>query len=145
VVEVSAERYRWAQSIEEVQVWVDVPPGTRGKALHVVITTDSLLVQIPPQPAVINGPLWGKVKPKESIWSLEDGKLLSIALAKGNSHESWQALIKGEVEVDPFTKDQMDKKMMLEKFQKENPGFDFSGAEFTGQVPQDPKNFMKFD
>ena len=30
---------------------------------------------------------------------------------------------------------------MLERFQEENPGFDFSGASFNGQVP-DPKNFM---
>ena len=31
--------------------------------------------------------------------------------------------------------------MMLERFQVENPGFDFSQADFNGQVP-DPKNFM---
>jgi hypothetical protein len=30
---------------------------------------------------------------------------------------------------------------MIERFQAENPGFDFSGAEFTGNVP-DPKTFM---
>ncbi|CAN0027242.1 unnamed protein product [Heterosigma akashiwo] len=31
--------------------------------------------------------------------------------------------------------------MMLERFQEENPGFDFSGAEFNGMVP-DPREFM---
>jgi hypothetical protein len=27
------------------------------------------------------------------------------------------------------------KKMMLERFQEEHPGFDFSGADFNGNVP----------
>ena len=30
---------------------------------------------------------------------------------------------------------------MRERFQEEHPGFDFSGAEFNGQVP-DPSKFM---
>ena len=33
------------------------------------------------------------------------------------------------------------KKLMLERFQEENPGFDFSGADFNGQVPQ-ARTFM---
>jgi hypothetical protein len=36
----------------------------------------------------------------------------------------------------------MDKQMMLEKFQSENPGFDFSGAEFNGSLPANPSTFM---
>ncbi|KAF1777562.1 HSP20-like chaperone [Phytophthora cactorum] len=31
--------------------------------------------------------------------------------------------------------------MMLERFQEENPGFDFSNAEFNGAAP-DPRTFM---
>jgi len=31
--------------------------------------------------------------------------------------------------------------MMLEKFQEENPGFDFRGAGFNGNVPN-PREFM---
>jgi hypothetical protein len=30
---------------------------------------------------------------------------------------------------------------MLERFQEENPGFDFSQAQFSGNAP-DPKTFM---
>jgi len=74
----------------------------------------------------------------------EDKKQVSLVLSKALKHESWRSVIKGEYEIDPFTKDQMDRKMMLEKFQRENPGFDFSGAEFTGQLPPDPKNFGYF-
>jgi hypothetical protein len=31
--------------------------------------------------------------------------------------------------------------MLLERFQAEHPGFDFSGAEVTGAVP-DPRTFL---
>jgi len=33
------------------------------------------------------------------------------------------------------------KKMMLERFAEEHPGFDFSGAEFSGSAP-DARAFM---
>lgn len=43
--------------------------------------------------------------------------------------------------VDPFVKQEMQKTMMLERFQEENPGFDFRDASFNGEVP-DPRTFM---
>lgn len=45
------------------------------------------------------------------------------------------------LQVDPFTQSEIQKGLMLERFQSENRGFDFSGATFNGQVP-DPKTFM---
>ncbi len=78
------------------------------------------------------------------FWS-EDKKSLNLVLTKVKAHESWRSLVKGQEEADPLVLEQMNKKMMLEKFQNENPGFDFSGAEFTGQLPADPANFMNFN
>ena len=43
--------------------------------------------------------------------------------------------------VDSATKVEMQKELMLERFQEENPGFDFRGAQFNGSVP-DPRSFM---
>ena len=43
--------------------------------------------------------------------------------------------------MDQFTRENEKKKMMLERFQEEHPGFDFSGAEFNGNVP-DATEFM---
>jgi len=37
---------------------------------------------------------------------------------------------------------EIQKGLMLERFQSEHAGFDFSGATFNGNVP-DPKSFMK--
>jgi hypothetical protein len=40
-----------------------------------------------------------------------------------------------------MTKQQIQKDIILEQFQKKNPGFDFCGAEFNG-APPDPRTFM---
>ena len=42
---------------------------------------------------------------------------------------------------DAPPREEVKKNMMLERFQQENPGFDFRSAEFNGQVP-DPRAFM---
>ena len=66
---------------------------------------------------------------------------LQIALTKGSKGVTWDCLLKGHTPVDHYTQSEVQKSLMLERFQAENPGFDFSGASFNGQVP-DPKNFM---
>jgi len=45
----------------------------------------------------------------------------------------WQALLEGgQYKCNPWVFDQMERKLTLERFQRENPGFDFSGAEISG-------------
>ena len=84
---------------------------------------------------------------KESLWTIEDnGTILRIALSKGKRHEAWKSVIVGEYELDALQVDEVSKKMMLERFQGEHPGFDFSSATFNGNLPEgDPNNFMRFD
>lgn len=81
------------------------------------------------------------VNSNESFWTLEDG-VLHLTLCKGSKGVTWPSLLKGHAPVDPFTQQEVQKSLMLERFQTENPGFDFSGASFNGQVP-DPKTFME--
>ena len=44
-------------------------------------------------------------------------------------------MFKGHESLNPLEEEELKKKMMIERFQEEHPGFDFSGAEFNGQVP----------
>lgn len=44
-------------------------------------------------------------------------------------------------QLDAATVGEEQKTLMLERFQAEHPGFDFSGAEFSGSAP-DPRTFM---
>jgi hypothetical protein len=81
---------------------------------------------------------------------LEDRSLLRIVLVKSHREASncWKSLLEGQYEVGPWELDQMEKKLTLERFQTEvcgnlmlqslncccaqNPGFDFSSADITG-------------
>jgi hypothetical protein len=45
------------------------------------------------------------------------------------------------MQLDPLALQEAQKKVMLERFGEEHPGFDFSGAEFNGMAP-DPRTFM---
>ena len=69
-----------------------------------------------------------------------DGEI-HVVLAKGSKGVAWPGVFDGHTKVDPFTQSEIQKGLMLERFQSENSGFDFSGATFNGQVP-DPKTFM---
>ena len=67
--------------------------------------------------------------------------MVEIALQKQVEHTSWDSVVEGGPKLDAATKDSLDKKMLLEKFQGEHPGFDFSGAEFSGQLPENAAAF----
>lgn len=132
--------YEWEQSLEEVHMYVEVPPGVKAKMLEVSITPSQLRVGLKGNPPFINEPFHTTVNSSESMWTLEDG-VLHLALEKGSKGVTWECLLKGHTPNDPFTASEVQKSLMLERFQAENPGFDFSGAEFNGNVP-DPKTFM---
>ncbi|KOO22944.1 nudc domain-containing protein 2 [Chrysochromulina tobinii] len=87
--------YEWEQTLEEIHVFIEVPPGVKAKMLDIKI----------------------------------DAKRLRVGL-RGNPPF-----------IDVRAATRVQKSLMLERFQAENPGFDFSGASFNGQVP-DPKSFM---
>ena len=72
---------------------------------------------------------------------LEDSGELNINLQKMKKGVAWPCVFVGHDEVDPLAKNEVQKKLMLERFQEENPGFDFSNAEFNGSVP-DARTFM---
>lgn len=88
-------------------------------------------------------------------------KVLCIYLTKANRGTLWDAALKGNpnashsgaataapssssegvATLNPFHKEQVKKDLMIQRFQEENPGFDFRGADFNGSVP-DPRSFM---
>ena len=77
----------------------------------------------------------------ESVWTIDDGQLI-ITLTKAKKAETWPSVFKGHGTVDDITATEMRKKILLERFQEENPSFDFSQAEINGNVP-DARTFMR--
>ena len=85
-------------------------------------------------------------------------KVIVITLTKANRGTAWEGALKGNPNaaaatsattassassntMDAISVEQVKKDLLLEKFQEENPGFDFRGADFNGSVP-DARKFM---
>ena len=97
--------YRWTQSLQDLNVYVKVPKGTKAKQLVIDIKKSSLLVKIGGQEPILNGELFGSVKMEDSFWSVEDaadgdGRVVSLALQKVNQMEWWRCVVKGEPEIN---------------------------------------------
>ena len=83
---------------------------------------------------VISGKLQAAVTPGDMVWTVEDKTLLItlVKVLKGSNH-CWPSLFEdGQFSADLWTLDQMQKQLTRERFQRENPGMDFSGAEVSG-------------
>ncbi|CAN0106836.1 unnamed protein product, partial [Ectocarpus sp. 8 AP-2014] len=105
------------------------------------ITPRHICLGLKGNPPFIDEETGGPVVVEESYWMMDGGEL-NVNLQKMKKADTWPAALQGKnTQVDPMTLEGMQKKIMLERFQSENPGFDFSGAEFNGQVP-DARSFM---
>ena len=133
--------YEWDQSLEEVRLYIKPPPGVTAKMINCKITCTQLTIGLlGADKPFIDEPFPYKCKEEDSFWTLSDGEI-EINLQKMAKGETWPCALQGHGKIDQFTKDEIQKKLMLERFQEENPGFDFSGAEFSGSAP-DPRAFM---
>ena len=99
------DTYRWVQSLQDLQVSVPVPAGTKAKHLVIDIKKTKLLVKIGGQEPILDGELFAPVKMEDSFWSVEDdatsgGRLVNITLQKVNQMEWWKSVIHGEPEIN---------------------------------------------
>ncbi|VDP23146.1 unnamed protein product [Soboliphyme baturini] len=125
---------RWWQTIEEVFIEIELKEKTRGKDIAANISPMTIEFQFHDS-TLLQGELSDKVIASESTWTIEDGKLLRILLVKANQDAAncWRSLMKdGSYKADPATFDEMQKKMTLQRFQFENPSFNFSDAKISG-------------
>ncbi|CAH8499173.1 unnamed protein product [Dicrocoelium dendriticum] len=126
---------RWSQSLSDVLVEVSVPVGTRAKDIEFQLTATTLSCSHRSAGSLLTGILFGRVKPDECCWHLEDQQKVSICLSKANSDPHnclWPSLMLDHWYADEVTHDLMERQLTLERMQLENPGFDFSDAEISG-------------
>eukprot|EP00948_MAST-09A_sp_MAST-9A-sp1_P002469 g2469.t1 len=135
------EIYRWGQDLTNVNIQIPCPPNTRAQHLEVKITSSSLLVKLRgSNQAYLSEKFPAKINSEESVWTLSDG-LLEIELRKIQQGQTWPSALLGHPGLDEYTVNEMKKKQMLERFNHQYPGFDFSGAKFDGSAP-DPNKFL---
>ncbi|KAL8049468.1 hypothetical protein ABFX02_06G022400 [Erythranthe guttata] len=94
------DNYSWGQSLQEVNISVPVPPGTKSRFIVCEIKKNHIKVGLKGQPPVLDGELFNTVKVDGCFWSLEDQKSISIMLTKQNQMDWWKFLVKGEPEID---------------------------------------------
>ncbi|XP_060203854.1 protein BOBBER 1 [Lycium barbarum] len=94
------ENYSWVQSLQEVNVNIPVPHGTKSRFIVCDISRNRLKVGLKGQPPIIDGELYRPVKVDDCFWSLEDQKSVSVLLTKKDQMEWWKCCVKGEPEVD---------------------------------------------
>ncbi|XP_072803372.1 nudC domain-containing protein 2 isoform X2 [Vicugna pacos] len=101
----------------------------------------------PSGPVPIEGKLFDSTIADEGTWTLEDRKMVRIVLTKTkrDAANCWTSLLESEYAADPWVQDQMQRKLTLERFQKENPGFDFSGAEISGNYSKGGPDFSNLE
>uniref|UniRef100_A0A8C9LK56 NudC domain-containing protein 2 n=1 Tax=Piliocolobus tephrosceles TaxID=591936 RepID=A0A8C9LK56_9PRIM len=124
---------QWYQTLEEVFIEVQVPPGTRAQDIQCGLQSRHVALSVGGR-EILKGKLFDSTIADEGTWTLEDRKMVRIVLTKTkrDAANCWTSLLESEYAADPWVQDQMQRKLTLERFQKENPGFDFSGAEISG-------------
>ena len=158
--------YEWEQSLEEVNIYIETPDGASVRAadLDIRIEPNRLKVGMKNRDRLfLDEVTFGTVDTLESSWYLDKDSgsstananasatsTIHIILIKAHRGQVWDAAllgrdgrgaIDGTAMVDPLTKEAIRKDMMLERFQEENPGFDFRSAQFNGEIPN-PREFM---
>ncbi|KAH9253703.1 hypothetical protein BASA81_008321 [Batrachochytrium salamandrivorans] len=133
--------YEWEQTIDEVRIYISPPPGVLAKHLSVDIASNHLRVGLKGNPPFLDHDLASVVVVDDSTWTLQSGEL-EITLAKMRKAETWPGLFVGHSELNAQEQEQVKRSVTLERFQQEHPGFDFSQAEFSGNAPSNPREFM---
>ena len=94
------DKYRWSQTLTELDVLVDLPAGSKAKDVTVVIENTHLKVFVTKlqEEILIRGELPYKVLTDSSIWMVESGVIhISLEKAKGRM---WGHVFVGEEEID---------------------------------------------
>jgi len=129
--------YEWSQNVEEVEIFVPTPPGCKAAHLEVEISTRKVRVGLKGNPErYLDHEVSGKIITSESLWTHDSStSTLSITLAKAKQGEVWPSVFIGHELSDAEIQEEK-RLAMLQRFQLEHPGMDFSGATFNGEIPK---------
>jgi len=97
------EKYKWVQTLEEVTIYVPVPPTTAGKTVICDIAAEKIKIGIKGGETVLDAALHKRVDTDECYWTMSTeggGKVIEIILVKSNKMEWWDAIAEGEQEIN---------------------------------------------
>ena len=88
------DRVRWEQTSQDVSIWLKLPKGTQPNELSVQVTSRDIHVFLKWYGRILDGDWFGKVKPSDMTWCIEDDEM-HIAIAKDSTEHWWKTIIKG--------------------------------------------------
>ena len=97
------DKYRWTQTLKELQVFVPVRAGLRSKHLKVDYTRKKLVVGVRGEEMIVDGDLFALIRPDECTWTIEDseeGREIAVYMVKDNQMEWWKCVCKGDEEIN---------------------------------------------
>ena len=87
----AGEGFAWTQTDDEVELSVDVPPGTKARDVAVHIAPGSVTVRVGGETACAVARLFRAARPDESTWTIDGGAKVVVTLAKVDE-QVWHAL-----------------------------------------------------
>uniref|UniRef100_A0A0E0FQQ8 CS domain-containing protein n=1 Tax=Oryza nivara TaxID=4536 RepID=A0A0E0FQQ8_ORYNI len=128
--------FEWDQTLEEVNMYIELPKGVPTKLFHCAIQATHVEVGIRGNPPYLNHDLTLPVKTDSSFWTI----VISIFCCSMNLDNGY-ITIQRMVKCTSHCKKERRGKHGHLQYKAKNPGFDFSQAQFTGTCP-DPRTFM---
>ncbi|KMZ79295.1 nuclear movement protein [Plasmodium vivax India VII] len=93
------EKYTWTQTINSLDMYINLEQKVKTKDIKLQITYKKLYVNVKNE-VIIDGEFYKHIKPEDSIWTLEDNRVIHVCIEKLNGMEWWSTVIKGDSEID---------------------------------------------
>jgi len=94
------EKYKWTQTLEEIELRVPLPMAVKARDLVVDIQKKHLKIGLKGHPLIIDGELDAIVKVEDSAWVLEDKRTLVFTIEKVNKMSWWPRLLTTDPEIN---------------------------------------------
>ncbi|CAK9219975.1 unnamed protein product [Sphagnum troendelagicum] len=94
------KNYSWTQTLSDITLIIPVPVGTKPSSVICEIKSKHLKAGLKLQSPLVEGELSNLVKTDDCFWSIEEGRALSILLAKQNNMAYWKNVIEGDPMID---------------------------------------------
>lgn len=96
------ENYNWTQTLEEIELRIPFKVSFPIKSRDLVISMEKkhLKAGLKGHPPIIDGELQHEIKVEESTWTIEDKKIVQIAIQKVNKMEWWSKIVTTDPEIN---------------------------------------------
>ncbi|KAL9549897.1 hypothetical protein MBANPS3_005000 [Mucor bainieri] len=92
--------YSWKQTLQDVDITIPVPKGTRARDLDIVLKKSQFKVALKGQAPIVEGEFSHTIKVDDSTWTVEDQKEVLVHLEKVNQMQWWDSVVQGAPKIN---------------------------------------------